>query len=70
MGYLTYGKRPCYVYVAFHYFYMREVWVSTGDTPTDFRYIDWLLTVPLLMIEFYLICRPSQKSLVVSFGVC
>ena len=40
---------------AFHYFYMREVWVSTGATPTDFRYIDWLLTVPLLMIEFYLI---------------
>ena len=40
---------------AFHYFYMRDVWVTTGNTPTDFRYIDWLLTVPLLMIEFYLI---------------
>ena len=34
---------------AFHYFYMRDVWVTTGNTPTDFRYIDWLLTVPLLM---------------------
>ena len=42
---------------AFHYFYMRDVWVTTGNTPTDFRYIDWLLTVPLLMIEFYLILR-------------
>ncbi len=40
---------------AFHYMYMREVWVTTGTSPTDFRYIDWLLTVPLLMIEFYLI---------------
>jgi len=40
---------------AVHYFYMREVWVSTGDSPTVFRYIDWLLTVPLQMIEFYLI---------------
>jgi bacteriorhodopsin len=40
---------------AVHYFYMREVWVSTGDTPIVFRYIDWLITVPLLMIEFYLI---------------
>jgi bacteriorhodopsin len=40
---------------AFHYFYMREVWVTTGDTPTVFRYIDWLLTVPLQMVEFYLI---------------
>ena len=38
---------------AVHYFYMREVWVSTGDSPTVFRYIDWLLTVPLQMIEFY-----------------
>ncbi|XKG29193.1 bacteriorhodopsin [Idiomarina seosinensis] len=42
---------------AFHYFYMRDVWVSTGETPTVYRYIDWLLTVPLLMIEFYLILR-------------
>jgi len=40
-----------------HYFYMREVWVSTGETPTVYRYIDWLLTVPLLMIEFFLILR-------------
>ena len=40
---------------AVHYFYMRDVWVSTGTSPTEFRYIDWLLTVPLLMVEFYLI---------------
>ena len=42
--------------VAFvHYMYMREVWVMTGDSPTVYRYIDWLITVPLQMIEFYLI---------------
>ena len=40
---------------AIHYFYMREVWVITGDSPTVFRYVDWLLTVPLQIIEFYLI---------------
>ena len=40
---------------AIHYFYMREVWVMTGDSPTVFRYVDWLLTVPLQIIEFYLI---------------
>ena len=39
---------------AIHYFYMREVWVMTGDSPTVFRYVDWLLTVPLQIIEFYL----------------
>ena len=46
---------------AVHYFYMREVWVSTGTSPTVFRYIDWLLTVPLLMIEFYLILSAVTK---------
>ena len=40
---------------AVHYFYMREVWVETGESPTVFRYIDWILTVLLQMIEFYLI---------------
>ena len=27
-----------------HYMYMREVWVTTGDSPTVYRYIDWLIT--------------------------
>ena len=46
---------------AVHYFYMRDVWVATGTSPTVFRYIDWLLTVPLLMIEFYLILSAVAK---------
>ena len=46
---------------AVHYFYMRDVWVTTGSTPTVFRYIDWLITVPLLMIEFYLILSAIAK---------
>ena len=40
---------------AIHYFYMREVWVGTGESPIVFRYVDWLLTVPLQIVEFYLI---------------
>jgi bacteriorhodopsin len=51
---------------AVHYLYMREVWVSTGSSPTVFRYIDWLITVPLLMIEFFLILSAVTK---VSTGV-
>lgn len=46
---------------AVHYFYMRDVWVASGATPTVFRYIDWLITVPLLMIEFYLILSAIAK---------
>jgi len=38
-----------------HYMYMRDVWVNTGESPTVFRYVDWLITVPLQIIEFYLI---------------
>ena len=46
---------------AVHYFYMRDVWVSTGTSPTELRYIDWLLTVPLLMVEFYLVLSAVTK---------
>jgi len=44
-----------------HYMYMRGVWVQTGDTPTVYRYIDWLITVPLQMIEFYLILSAVRR---------
>ena len=44
-----------------HYMYMRGVWVETGDTPTVYRYIDWLITVPLQLIEFYLILSAVRK---------
>ncbi len=40
---------------AVHYMYMREFWVEMGESPTVYRYIDWVLTVPLQMVEFYLI---------------
>ena len=44
-----------------HYMYMRAVWVETGDTPTVYRYIDWLITVPLQLVEFYLILSAVKK---------
>ena len=49
-----------------HYVYMRGVWVQTGDSPTVYRYIDWLITVPLQMVEFYLILSAVRK---VSSGI-
>jgi bacteriorhodopsin len=45
-----------------HYMYMRGVWISTGDSPTVYRYIDWLITVPLQMVEFYLILAAVGKA--------
>ena len=40
---------------AIHYFYMRGYWITEGESPLVFRYVDWLLTVPLQIVEFYLI---------------
>jgi len=45
-----------------HYMYMRDVWVMTGESPTVYRYIDWLITVPLQMIEFFLILTAVGKA--------
>jgi len=42
---------------AVHYFYMRDYWASFGESPTFFRYVDWVLTVPLMCLEFYLILK-------------
>ena len=43
---------------AVHYYYMRGYYLETGESPTEFRYIDWILTVPLMCVEFYLLLKP------------
>jgi sensory rhodopsin len=43
---------------AVHYYYMRDFYLLTGESPTAFRYVDWTLTVPLMCVEFYLLTRP------------
>merc|ERR1712146_49888 len=48
---------------AVHYFYMREFWVQLHSSPILYRYIDWSITVPLQMIEFYLILSAVQPNL-------
>merc|ERR1712193_68854 len=47
---------------AVHYFYMREFWVQIGSSPIFYRYIDWSITVPLQMVEFYLILASVQPN--------
>lgn len=50
---------------AVHYFYMRDYWEQVAESPTFFRYVDWVLTVPLMCVEFFLILRAAgaKKSL-------
>ena len=42
---------------AVHYFYMKEYWAEFQESPTFFRYVDWILTVPLMCVEFFLILK-------------
>ena len=47
---------------AVHYYYMRGYNLETGDSPTFFRYVDWILTVPLMCVEFYLIPKVAGAT--------
>merc|ERR1719401_2432110 len=42
---------------------MREFWVQIGSSPIVYRYIDWSITVPLQMVEFYLILSAVQPNI-------
>merc|ERR1712151_1475034 len=46
-----------------HYFYMREYWVQIHASPIVYRYIDWSITVPLQMVEFYLILSAVKPDI-------
>ena len=46
---------------AVHYLYMREYWVKFQQSPIVYRYIDWLITVPLQIVEFYIILAAVTK---------
>ena len=46
---------------AVHYMYMRDAHAD-GDSTTVFRYVDWILTVPLMCVEFYLILRAAGAT--------
>jgi sensory rhodopsin len=48
---------------AVHYYYMRGYNLDTGDSPTFFRYVDWILTVPLMCVEFYLITKKAGAKI-------
>jgi len=48
--------------VAFiHSMYVGNIWVATGDSPIIYRYVDWLITMPLLTIQFYLVLSTVKK---------
>lgn len=44
-----------------HYYYMSKIWNIYKINPITYRYMDWFLTVPLQIIEFYLIISVVKK---------
>ena len=48
---------------AVHYYYMRGYNLETGASPVFFRYVDWILTVPLMCVEFYLITKKAGAKI-------
>ena len=50
---LTVMSRMFSCFLALHVY---ENWIcNIGESPTELRYVDWLITVPLQIVEFYLI---------------
>ena len=46
---------------ALHYYYMRNA-AMEGNITTAYRYVDWILTVPLMCVEFYLILKVAGAT--------
>ena len=44
-----------------NYMYVRGVWLQTGELQIIYRYIEWLITMPLQIIMFYLILAAVRK---------
>lgn len=44
-----------------NYKYMATAWIITQQSPTVYRYTDWLITVPIQIVEFYLILAASTR---------
>ncbi len=42
-----------------NYALMSAMWLTTAISPTELRYLDWFLTVPLLCLQFYLLLEAS-----------
>ena len=52
-------------------FYRRNYWIETMTDPVEFRFFDWFLTVPLMVIVFYYLLKPLgvRKRMLLSLVV-
>ena len=50
---------------AINYYYMKDVYAAGGTArfPTQLRYIDWILTTPLMLLKFPLILGVGRRGI-------
>ena len=44
-----------------HYFFVKNLWVVSGQAPTLLRYIDWFLNFPMQVLVFYAMLMSTTK---------
>lgn len=47
---------------AIHYYYMKDMWMTTATAPIILRYVDWVLTHPLQIVLFYTVLSAITKT--------
>jgi bacteriorhodopsin len=52
---------------AVHYFFTKDMWVSTGSAPIILRYMDWVLTHPMQVVLFYFVLTAVTRVSVALF---
>jgi len=54
---------------AFHYYYMRGVYTDLGTVSVEYRYMDWIITVPLMALKFPSLVGKDAITDAKSFGM-
>jgi len=54
---------------AFHYYYMRGVYTDLGTVSIEYRYMDWIITVPLMALKFPSLVGKDAITDAKSFGM-
>ena len=54
---------------AFHYYYMRGVYADWGTVSIEYRYMDWIITVPLMALKFPSLVGKEAITDAKSFGM-
>lgn len=55
------------VVAAGQYYYLKDMWVTTGQAPIVLRYIDWALSRPLQIVSFFVLLSAVSRLSIALF---